>query len=140
MIFPFSKSQNLPFFVSVSFFFFFFSDHFAVVGGVGEIFGEGGERESDNLLFFFFLIIIYLFLLLSFFFFFFSGRYKDNIRRRDSLAKQIGVEEDAVKEEVVDQFTPTFNATNVTNMVTMRTIVTRYNCGRGAFCKRFSSQ
>ncbi|XP_022933038.1 uncharacterized protein LOC111439728 [Cucurbita moschata] len=52
---------------------------------------------------------------------------KDTIRRRDSRAKKIGVEEDAVKEEVADQFTPTFSATNVTNMVTMQTIVTPTN-------------
>ena len=44
---------------------------------------------------------------------------KDTIRRRDSRAKQIGVEEDTVKEEATDQSIPTFSATNVTNMVTM---------------------
>ena len=52
---------------------------------------------------------------------------KDTIRRRDSRAKQIGVEEDAVEEEAADQFIPTFSATNVTNMVTMRMIVTPTN-------------
>ena len=43
---------------------------------------------------------------------------------KDTRAKQIGGEEDAVEEEAVDQFIPTFSATNVTNMVTMRMIVT----------------
>ena len=52
---------------------------------------------------------------------------KNTIRRRDSRAKQIGVEEDAVKEEAADQFIPTFSATNVKNMVTMRMIVTPTN-------------
>ena len=47
---------------------------------------------------------------------------KDTIRRRDSRAKQIGVEEDTVKDII-----PTFNATNDTNMVTMRMIVTSTN-------------
>ena len=40
---------------------------------------------------------------------------KDTIRRRDSRAMQIGVEEDAVDEEAADQFTPTFKATIVKN-------------------------
>ena len=52
---------------------------------------------------------------------------KNTIRRRDSRAKQIGVEEDAVKEEAADQFIPTFSATNVKNMLTMRMIVTPTN-------------
>ena len=52
---------------------------------------------------------------------------KDTIRRRDGRAKKIGVEEDAVDEEGADQFTPTFSATDVTNMVTMRTMVTPTN-------------
>ena len=47
---------------------------------------------------------------------------KDIIRRKDSRAKQIGVEEDAVKD-----ITPTFGAINVKNMVTMRMIVTPKN-------------
>ena len=51
----------------------------------------------------------------------------DTIRRRDTRAKQMGVEEDAVEEEATDQFIPTFNATNVTNMVTMLMIVTPTN-------------
>ena len=46
---------------------------------------------------------------------------------RDSQAKQIGVEEDAVEEEAADQSIPTFIAINVTNMVTMRMIVTPTN-------------
>ena len=37
------------------------------------------------------------------------------------------MEEDAVEEEVADQFTPTFSGTYVTNMVTMRTMVTPTN-------------
>ena len=52
---------------------------------------------------------------------------KNIIRRRDSQAKQIGVEEDAVKEEAADQPIPTFSAINVKNMVTMRMIVTPTN-------------
>ena len=52
---------------------------------------------------------------------------KDTIRRRDTQAKKIGVEEEVVEEEVADQFIPTFSATNVTNMVTMRMIVTPTN-------------
>ena len=57
---------------------------------------------------------------------------KDTIRRRDSFAKQIGVE------EAVYQFTPTFSATNVTNMVTMRKIVIPTNVtivAEGQFAK-----
>ena len=46
---------------------------------------------------------------------------KDIIRRRDSRAKQIGVEEAA------DQPIPTFSAINVKNMVTMRMIITLTN-------------
>ena len=56
-----------------------------------------------------------------------TAKMKKIIRRRDSRAKKIGVEEDAVEEEAADQFTPTFSATNVTNMVTLRTIVTPTN-------------
>ena len=52
---------------------------------------------------------------------------KDTIRRRDSRAKQIGVEEDTVEEEAADQIIPTLSATNVTNLVTMRMIVTPTN-------------
>ena len=52
---------------------------------------------------------------------------KNIIRRRNSRAKQNGVEEDAVKEEAADQFISTLNATNVKNMVTMRMIVTSTN-------------
>ena len=52
---------------------------------------------------------------------------KDTIRRRDSRARKIGMEEDAVEEEATNQFIPTFSATNVTNMVTMRMIVTPTN-------------
>ena len=37
------------------------------------------------------------------------------------------MEENAVEEEVTDQFIPTFSATNVKNMVTMRMIVTPKN-------------
>ena len=46
---------------------------------------------------------------------------KDIIRRRDSRAKQIGVEEAA------DQPIPTFSAINVKNMLTIRMIVTPKN-------------
>ena len=35
------------------------------------------------------------------------------------------MEEDADEEEVADQIIPTLSATNVTNLVTMRMIVTR---------------
>ena len=52
---------------------------------------------------------------------------KDIIRRRDSRAQQIGVEEDAVEKEAADQPLPTFNAINAKNMVTMRIIVTPTN-------------
>ena len=52
---------------------------------------------------------------------------KGTIKRRDSRANQIGVEEDAVKEEAIDQIIPTSSATNVTNMVTMRRIATPTN-------------
>ena len=38
---------------------------------------------------------------------------KNIIRRRDSRAKQIGVEEDTVKEEAADQPIPTFSVINV---------------------------
>ena len=52
---------------------------------------------------------------------------KDIIKRRDSRAKQIGVEEDAVEEKAADQPIPTFSAINVKNMVTMQMIVTPTN-------------
>ena len=52
---------------------------------------------------------------------------KDIIRRRDSQAKQIGVEEDAIKEEATNQPIPIFSAINVKNMVNMRIIVTPTN-------------
>ena len=51
-----------------------------------------------------------------------AAEMKDIIRRRDSRAKEIGVEEDAVKDII-----PTFSAINVKNMVTMRMIVTPKN-------------
>jgi len=49
------------------------------------------------------------------------------IRRRNSRANQIGVEEDVVEEEADDQVTPTSSATNVTNRVTIRRIATPTN-------------
>ena len=52
---------------------------------------------------------------------------KDIIRRRDSQVKQIGVEEDTVKDEATDQSIPTFSAINVKNMATMQIIVTPIN-------------
>ena len=51
-----------------------------------------------------------------------AAEIKDIIRRRDSRAKKIGVEEDAIKDII-----PTFNAINVKNMVTMQMIVTPTN-------------
>ena len=51
---------------------------------------------------------------------------KNIIRRRDSRAKQIGMEEDAVMHAVKD-IIPTSSAINVKITVTMRTIVTRTN-------------
>ena len=47
--------------------FFLFADHFAV-GGVEEIFGEGGERV-DNLLFFFNYYLLTIIIIFSCFFF-----------------------------------------------------------------------
>ena len=47
-----------------------------------------------------------------------AAEMKDIIRRRDSRAKQIGVEEDVVKDII-----PTLSAINVKNMVTMQMIV-----------------
>ena len=47
---------------------------------------------------------------------------KNIMRRRDGRAKQIGVEEDAVKDII-----PTFSAINVKNMVIMRMTVTLTN-------------
>ena len=52
---------------------------------------------------------------------------KDITRRRDSCAKQIGVEDDTVKEEAADQPILTFSAINVKNMVTIHMIVTLTN-------------
>jgi len=52
---------------------------------------------------------------------------KGIIRRRNSRANQIGMEEDVVEEEAAYQITPTSSATNVTNMVTMRRIATPTN-------------
>ena len=43
---------------------------------------------------------------------------KKTIRRRDCRAKQIGVEEDAIKDVVKDTI-PTSSVTNVRNMATM---------------------
>ena len=48
-----------------------------------------------------------------------GNNHEGYCKEKDSRAKQIGVEEDAVKEEAADQFIPTFSATNVTNLVTM---------------------
>ena len=47
---------------------------------------------------------------------------KDIGRRRDSRAKQIGVEEDTVKDII-----PTFSAINIKSMITMRMIATPTN-------------
>jgi len=52
---------------------------------------------------------------------------KGTIRRMNSRANQIGVEEDVVEEEATDRIIPTSSATNVTNMVTMRRIATLTN-------------
>ena len=52
---------------------------------------------------------------------------KDTIRRRDTRTKKIGVEEDVVEEEATDQFIPTSSSTNVTNLVTIRMIITPKN-------------
>ena len=51
-----------------------------------------------------------------------AAEMKEIIRRRDSRAKQIGVEENAVKDII-----PTFSAINVKTTVTMRMIVTPTN-------------
>ena len=48
---------------------------------------------------------------------------KKSIIRRDYRAKQIGVEEDAIKDAVKDTI-PTSSVTNVRNMATMQIIVT----------------
>ena len=53
-----------------------------------------------------------------------TTKMKIFIRRRDSRAKQIGVEEDAVEVEAADQSS---SVTNVKNMVIMRMIVTPIN-------------
>jgi hypothetical protein len=49
---------------------------------------------------------------------------KGIMRRMDNQANKIGVEEDTVVGEAANQIIPTSSATNVTNMVTMRRIVT----------------
>ena len=57
---------------------------------------------------------------------------KKIISRRDSRGKQIGVEENAIKDAVKD-IIPTSSVTNVKNMATMQIIVTStdvYNCGK----------
>ena len=51
---------------------------------------------------------------------------KKIIKRRDSWAKQIGVEEDTIKDGVKD-IIPTSSVTNVKNMATMQIIVTPKN-------------
>ena len=48
---------------------------------------------------------------------------KKTTRRRDCRAKQIGMEEDAIKDTVKDTI-PTSSALNVRNMATMQIIVT----------------
>lgn len=52
---------------------------------------------------------------------------KDIIKRRDSRTNQIGVEEDAVEEEVSDRTTPTSSTTSVGSMVITRRIATPIN-------------
>ena len=52
-----------------------------------------------------------------------AAEMKKIIRRRDYRAKQIGVEEDAIKDVVKDTI-PTSSALNVRNMATMQIIVT----------------
>ena len=52
---------------------------------------------------------------------------KGTIRRRDSRANKIGVEEDAVEEEAAGRTTPTSSATSVTSMVIMRRIAAMKN-------------
>jgi hypothetical protein len=49
---------------------------------------------------------------------------KGIMRRMSNQANKIGVEEDAVVGEAADQIIPISSATNVTNMITMRRIVT----------------
>ena len=51
---------------------------------------------------------------------------KKFIRRRDYRAKQIGVEEDVIKDAVKD-IIPTSSVTNVKSMATMQIIVTPTN-------------
>ena len=51
---------------------------------------------------------------------------KKTTRRRDCRAKQIGVEEDAIKDAVKDTI-PTSSSLNVKNMATMQIIVTPTN-------------
>jgi len=52
---------------------------------------------------------------------------KGTIRRRNSRANEIGVEEDVVEEEEADRIIPTSSATNVINMVTLRRIAALTN-------------
>ena len=63
-----------------------------------------------------------------------TAQMKEVIRRRDSRAKQISVEEDAIKDAVKD-IIPTSSVINVKNMATMRIFV-----HPGSFCKRLSSR
>jgi hypothetical protein len=49
---------------------------------------------------------------------------KGIMRRMGNQANKIGVEEDAIVGETANQIIPISSATNVTNMVTMRKIVT----------------
>ena len=51
---------------------------------------------------------------------------KKTIRRRDSRAKQIDVEEDAIKDAIKD-IIPTSSVTNVKNMATMQIVITPTN-------------
>ena len=55
-----------------------------------------------------------------------DSRNEEVLRRRESRAKQIGVEEDAIKDAVKD-IIPTSSVTNVKNMATMQIIVTPKN-------------
>ena len=52
-----------------------------------------------------------------------GNSYKENYKKRDCQAKQIGMEEDAIKDAVKDTI-PTSSVTNVRNMATMPIIVT----------------
>ena len=67
---------------------------------------------------------------------------KKIIRRRDSRARKICVEEDAIKDAVKD-IIPTSSVTNVKIMATMQIIVTRQMLQlwqNGSLCKRLSSR